>query len=450
MGVGRWALAGRSARARRAALAGRRAGDDGLDVVRCLTADGIKAFGGYLRRLRRDGDLPPPRALLTDPALSRASALGDTTIETRGFSGRREFAEYIDYQVVEAGIFVDADETGMWEWLSLYYFDAVCPSNQEGLRRPGADARHLLADPDARRRHRHLLRGPYMLFRRFAGGPRGELDLLLGYALHVHGVAATHIGERPRLMRSPGTLAAASLLYVDPITRKPSRGYADERSGLRAYCRYLNNLPDCFDLSTLSADTVMALLPSEFAGWLNERSQDLSSDASPRALERLRGLASRSERELTMCLAGLLQDVATRKLTGRQATVRDDLFRAAVLGAYESRCVISGVGLRHGGGVDTGPHYEVEAGHIVPVSRGGRDLVGNGLAFTRTLHWAFDKGMPWVDDGLRVQLAEAVDSDSRNEWLRQFRGRPLRLPLNAACGPHRAALRWHATHVADG
>ena len=119
-----------------------------------------------------------------------------------------------------------------------------------------------------------------------------------------------------------------------------------------------------------------------------------------------------------------------------------------MLGAYESRCAISGVGLRHAEGAEAVGYYEVEAAHIVPVSRGGRDLVQNGLALTRTLHWAFDRGMLWVDDGLRVRVAREVEDDQRNAWLQQFRERPLRLPTDAPHRPHIEALRWHASNVA--
>ena len=416
-----------------------------MDRVRRLTDEGLGAFARYLGRLRRDGAEPPPE-LLTDPTHSQACVLGDVRIEPRGFGSRREFAEYIDQRFVEAGVFADADETGMWEWLSLFYFDAVCPKDDKGMRKPGADGRHLLGDPDARRRHRHLLRGPYMLFRRFRGGPRGELDLVLGYGLPVHGVAATHLVERPRLVGSPGALIAASRLYVDPATRKPIRGYTDERTGLRAYCKFLNNLPECFDLSTLSPETVVALLPREFAAWLGDGRSD-GWRGSGGTFGTLCGLVSSPDAQVVLGLDDLLQGVGDRPLTERQAVVRSDVFRTAVLGAYQSRCAVSGVGLRQ---VEGGQavRYEVEAAHIVPVSRGGRDLVQNGLALTRTLHWAFDQGMVWVDDGLRVRIAEGAGADRRNDWLNQFRGRPLWIPPDAPLWPHRDALRWHATHIA--
>ena len=90
------------------------------------------------------GDLPPPRGLLTDNACSVPCALGDVGVEPREFASRRDFAEYIDDRFLNADVFVSADEPGMWEWLSLFYFDEVCPPNKKGFRKPGVEGRHLL------------------------------------------------------------------------------------------------------------------------------------------------------------------------------------------------------------------------------------------------------------------------------------------------------------------
>lgn len=120
-----------------------------MDQVRCLTAPGVAEFGDYIRRLQVEGDLPPPRALLTDDAYSSAPTLGDVLVEPRDFVSRREFAEYINARFLEAGVFVDADEPGMWEWLSLYYFDAVSPAKSDGTRKPGVVGRHLMNDANA-------------------------------------------------------------------------------------------------------------------------------------------------------------------------------------------------------------------------------------------------------------------------------------------------------------
>lgn len=416
--------------------------------VRCLTADGIDEFGRYLGKLRVHGDLPPPRALLTDAASSVASTLGDVRVEPRDFESRRDFAEYIDNRFLEAGVFVDADEPGMWEWFSLFFFDAVCPPNRHGVRKPGVEGRHLLRDPDARRRHRHLLRSPYLLFRQYDGGVNGELDLLLGYALPVHGVAATHIGERPRIMASPGALLAASRLYFDRGAQQPKRGYSDNENGLRAYCKFVNNLPESFDLSATSADTIIALLPRKYETWMASvvDEEGRETRGSFRQLRETIELNPTVAQQLER-FDNLLQNVLDRGTTQRQAMVRCDIFRTAVMGAYDSRCAISGLGLRHSAGTGS-PHYEVEAAHIIPVARGGRDRMQNGLALNRTIHWAFDRGMLWVDQNLRVSVAEEAEKDQRNRWLKQFDRRPLNVPVDPRHRPNPDALRWHAENVA--
>ncbi|MCY3837330.1 MAG: HNH endonuclease [Gammaproteobacteria bacterium] len=417
-----------------------------MDRVRCLTPKGIGEFGRYLKELRIQGELPPPRALLTDDACSVPSALGDVWVEPRNFASRRDFAEYINNRFVDAGVFVNADEPGMWEWLSLYYFDEACPPNNQGFRKPGVEGRHLLRDQDARRRHRHLLRSPYLLYRKYEGGPNGELDLLLSYALPVHGVAATHIGERSRLLTSPGALVAASRLYFDLVAKKPRLGYSNEENGLRAYCKFVNNLPECFDVSGLSADTVIGLLPQGFEIWMAD-SLDEHGRETRNLTRQLASVEMTSQFAVAEHLDDLLQDIHERRVTERQATVRSDLFRAAVVGAYDSTCAVSGLGLRHTIGTDSTRH-EVEAAHIIPVSQGGRDRVQNGLALNRTIHWAFDQGMLWVDSNFRVSVAGEVEKDERNHWLKQFLNRPLKLPANTRHRPHPDALHWHAKNVA--
>lgn len=162
-----------------------------MALVRRFNNAGVGAFADYLRRLTEDGAAPPPTALLEDRRYSQPTELGSVHVARRHFADRRAFAKYIDERFREAGLVGTVDEPGLWEWLSLFYFNAVCPADAQGRRRPGAMNRHLVNSAFARRRNRHLLRGPYMLHRRHGGGADGELDLLLGYRLHVHGVAAT-------------------------------------------------------------------------------------------------------------------------------------------------------------------------------------------------------------------------------------------------------------------
>ena len=412
-----------------------------MPFVRCLNEEGVREFAAYLARLASDGSVSPPTSLLEDPRFTRATRFGPVMIEHRAFGSRREFADYMDACCRKANVEL-ADEAGLWEWLSLFYFDAVCPPDARGQRRPGAANRHLVDSAFARRRNRHLLRGPYMLHRRYAGGAEGELDLLLGYALPVHGVAATHLAERPRLLGSRGVLIAASRLYFDSVQKRPKPGYADDTSGLRAFCRFLNNLPASFDLADLAADTVLALLPAEFGAWLEN-----VDDETLRLRQRVQAsTGTRVGEPWATTLDDLLQRAQDRPLATTQRRVRSDLFRVGVLAAYDARCTVSGLGLAHTAG--DAVRYEVEAAHIVPVAQGGKDLIQNGLALSRTVHWAFDLGMVWVDNHLRLDVAAEVLRDSRNAWLANLRGRPLAMPADPRLRPQSDALRWHAAQVA--
>lgn len=241
---------------------------------------------------------------------------------------------------------------------------------------------------------------------------------------------------------------AASRMYFDQIAGKPRRGYSNEESGLRAFCKHLNNLPDCFNLSEMSADTIMALLPEQFEQWIEHAANSEQFADMRQWCSELRKEETHSDgHQLARNLGDLLEAVKNRALTERQTRVRSEFFRSGVLRAYESRCAISGMELTHSTS-DGGATYEVESAHIIPVSRGGRDLIQNGLALNRTLHWAFDLGMVWVDAQLRVTVSDEVKRDRRNAWLNQFRGRPLRVPSDKGHHPHPDAFRWHARNVA--
>ena len=148
-------------------------------------------------------------------------------------------------------------------------------------------------------------------------------------------------------------------------------------------------------------------------------------------------------------IADTLKRVSKRTYAPRTVSVRRDNFRAAVIGSYENRCGISGIGLVHDP-EHRSPQYEVQAAHIIPVAAGGRDTVDNGLALNRSIHWAFDLGMLWVatEDDLRIRVSDEVHGDRRNEWLRSFDGQHLRIPKDRRLYPSNEAINWHAQNVA--
>ena len=407
-------------------------------LIRCLIDEGIAEFERFLRLSALDAANRDCAYLLTDLKYTEPFALGQVEVERRHFGSRRDFAVYIDSCFQAAGIVSDVDIRGMWEWLSVFYFEQLRPPGMSS----GTDVRRfILQSSTGQRRHRHLLREPYMLYRRYRHTDGTELDLVLCDELWNHGDVVENLAARSRLRNSSGALRIARMLYFDPTTGRTKRGTRNGDGGHRHFARFLRNLPPQFDLSSISEDTILALLPLAFTKWRDHESPEISisdegepfgvNDSVPDTLE----------------LAGILQDSNSRSLSVSKRRIRQDFFRASVLGAYENRCAISRIGLVHTE-LQEDISYEVEASHVIPVARGGRDLVPNGLALNRSLHWAFDHGMVWVDSDMRVNVSKEVQNDRRNEWLRGFEGRNLWVPDKAQLRPNSDALQWHAEHVA--
>jgi putative restriction endonuclease len=116
---------------------------------------------------------------------------------------------------------------------------------------------------------------------------------------------------------------------------------------------------------------------------------------------------------------------------------RDQLFRRAVLAAYDSKCGVTGWKLINGGG-----RAEAEAAHIKPVEHAGPDSIQNGIALSGTVHWMFDRGLIGLSDELEILVHRKVNDRQGVEAMINSTGR-LQAPALAAHRPHPAFLAWH-------
>ena len=425
-----------------------------MAILRQLNGDGITALEDYLIDAKGDQTVEPPYYLLYDPEFSVEFQLGEVELEQRGFEDRRAFASYIDECFNRGGVLDDVDVDGVWEWLTLFYLDATCPLQRDGTRKIGELNRHLINPSQKRNPKRHLLRSAYLLHRRFKDELASTTDVLMRYPIDNYPLLWTHLNERPTLMGSPGVLNAARELYFDSETSNPKRGLGVATNGVRNFGKVVINIPSEFNLSTLSSTTVLALLPPEFDDWI----EDPDRRGQIQEARSLLGFGLTPSREgdgqaadaQILSMSNSLDSLAERprQVVDTVRQLRNDMFRATVLKVYGTRCTVSGLGLIHEP-TEGGGRYEVEAAHIIPVSKGGKDIVPNGLALNRTVHWAFDNGMIWIGSDYKVHLTPKAAVNDRNQWLQQFDGRPLALPENSGLLPDPEALRWHARNLAD-
>ncbi len=236
--------------------------------VRMLNSAGIGRFRGYLKRLRDGAPDAPPLGLLDDPAMTES--LPETIeVEKRAFSNRLQLGEYLCHVLAEIPSEDLGRNMGLWAWLSLFWFDQVCPQRGDGTRRPGREYRHI-PDFSYRYQHRHLLFGPFLVFRRHA---HRAIALLSGPVYEESGIYQDITGRRD-LIANRGVVEAALYLYVDARRGTIKRG-AQVNSGapgtIRRFVRVLQQLDLTYDIYGLTGRELLGLLPPEFDPWRPER-----------------------------------------------------------------------------------------------------------------------------------------------------------------------------------
>lgn len=233
-------------------------------VLRSLNRLGLERFRAYLDKLRAGEALPVPVRLLEDSASTSELPL-EIEIELRTFANRLELGRYLTALLAPLGPDLTDRDAGLWAWISLFYFDQVCPTEPNGLRYPGKDYRHI-PEFAHRQRHRHLLFGPYQVYRRHAE----RSALLLTGALDTESGVYHEIVSRRDLIGNPGVIDAALALYYDAQRGRPkagAQGSLHNPGTVRRFVRVLQQLDVTYDIYGLSGEQLLELLPPEFDVW---------------------------------------------------------------------------------------------------------------------------------------------------------------------------------------
>ena len=233
--------------------------------LREFTDAGIEAFKAYLAECRLQPTTPPPIAILEDDTLSRIVA-GNIEVEPKTFTVRREASEYLSERLESLNTDDVARNSGLWTWLTLYYFDQVCPPTA-GKRSIKNDYHYVFEPDNSRHYYRHLLHigwrvcqlaGDYN--RLYLNTPLASLDKV-----------TTEVMKRLFITRIPCIFEVLDRLYWDDSRGKPRRGIVGSHKlkpgdlGNRLPVR-IRQLERTYDLHSLSADQMIDLLGEEFTG----------------------------------------------------------------------------------------------------------------------------------------------------------------------------------------
>src|ERR1700682_1127018 len=111
-----------------------------MTKLRTLNARGIEEFRGFLQQIRDGAEFRAnPAVLYIDDYSHRLPR--DLEVEPRTFANKCAAAEYL--AVILAELPPGVDETGVWSWLALFYFDQLSPVDADGTRRPREDYHYI-------------------------------------------------------------------------------------------------------------------------------------------------------------------------------------------------------------------------------------------------------------------------------------------------------------------
>jgi hypothetical protein len=231
--------------------------------ARGLNPKGIERFREYLRTLGESPELVPPREILTDPIYSKA-VNGQAHVEITEFSDRMHMVECLSKALESIDSSVEAKNIGLWSWLSLFYFDQVCPQDLNGKRKAGMNYRHIL-EKGYRHRHRHLLAGPYVTYQMYGEKAR----LLLHGLLHRENKSHHEFAARQEFITNRSIIEVADTLYFDSHLAKPKEGVFSriKPGSLLRFIDVIRQLELTYDLYSMEAQKIISLLPDEFNEW---------------------------------------------------------------------------------------------------------------------------------------------------------------------------------------
>lgn len=114
------------------------------------------------------------------------------------------------------------------------------------------------------------------------------------------------------------------------------------------------------------------------------------------------------------------------------------LFRDLVMNAYHYKCAITGKVIRYK------DLLNLEAAHIKAKARQGTYLPCNGIAMSRDMHFAFDKGFFTITDDYKVIVSENLKGD----WFyEEYNGKPIFVPSENYFKPNKLYLAYHRKEV---
>jgi hypothetical protein len=187
-----------------------------------------------------------------------------TEIHTKQFGSRYAVAEYLDNVLAKTGVADLERDVGVWAWLTLFYFDEACPSNKAGDRELRERAAYVPEPQNFQRYYRHLLLGPFLIFRAHRDAPKRAMALLCKPIPIIDDIVG-QLAARQEFVTNPSVVELATWLYFDAASGTTKKGAGGKGGGSpRRLADILWQFDVTWDLYATSLKEFWNILPKEF------------------------------------------------------------------------------------------------------------------------------------------------------------------------------------------
>jgi hypothetical protein len=228
--------------------------------LRRFTPQGIEVVAQLLDMIK--AGYPVDLAELIESSEFTEKVSLNNAVEVRNFSNRMDCARYLYELLEEHSSQIPYPETdkGLWTWLAVLFREQLWKSGSDKV---GAIERWIPSSHYLRY-YRHLLAGPYFIYKTHEDNPNRAL-IALYTKVSAPGEIVESLQSRKDVVRFPSVMEAVTKLYYDPVTGTNKRGAASKINGA---CRRFIAIKDQFDLTYdfygMTSEQILELLPAEF------------------------------------------------------------------------------------------------------------------------------------------------------------------------------------------
>ena len=177
-----------------------------------------------------------------------------------------ELFETVKNELQIAGVDPITDK-GLWTWISAFWGETII-RNSKDVFYVGDRSRYIL-ESGSFRDYRHLLAGPFNLYRASHSNPK-NIEIAMTRKVTQDNPFFEQIASRREIVSNPAALEIIRNCYFDETTQS---GYDQAAKGslpgdLARFGSLYSQLAVNFDLRSMSSDEIASLLPNEFTDWL--------------------------------------------------------------------------------------------------------------------------------------------------------------------------------------